>query len=130
MTLLKQISQDLSNIVAEAGKAVVAVHGNRYSASGIHWQPELIVTSYESVNLDDKIYVTLPQGEKIEVSVLGSDPTTDIVVLQMPSGNELSLPRIAESSTGRKHCFRHRSISRIRNLCQFWNCPDPWCAVA
>jgi S1-C subfamily serine protease len=99
MTLLKQISQDLSNIVAEAGKAVVAVHGNRYSASGIHWQPELIVTSYESVNLDDKIYVTLPQGEKIEVSVLGSDPTTDIVVLQMPSGNELSLPRIAESST-------------------------------
>jgi S1-C subfamily serine protease len=98
MTLLTEISQELSSIVTEVGKAVVSVHGNRYSSSGIHWQSGLIVASYESVNLDDKVYVTLPQGEKIEVSVLGSDPTTDIVVLQMPPGNELSLVAFAESS--------------------------------
>lgn len=98
MTSLSQLSQELSGIVAEVGNAVVAVSGNRYSASGIHWYQGLIVTSYESVNLDDKVYVTLPQGETIEVEVVGSDPSTDIAVLRLPSGHELPVPNIAEAS--------------------------------
>jgi S1-C subfamily serine protease len=98
MTSLSQLSQELSSIVAEVGNAVVSVRGNRYSASGIHWQQGLIVTSYESVNLEDKVYVTLPQGEIVEVEVVGSDPTTDIAVLQLPSGQELPLPNITETS--------------------------------
>lgn len=98
MISLSQLSQELSSIVAEVGNAVVAVHGNRYCASGIYWQQGLIVTSYESVNLEEKVYVTLPQGEAIEVEVVGSDPTTDIAVLQLPSGHELPIPKIAETS--------------------------------
>jgi S1-C subfamily serine protease len=98
MASLSQLSQELSSIVAEVGNAVVAVHGNRYSASGIHWQPGLIVTSYESVNLDDKVCVTLPQGETVEVNVVGSDPSTDIAVLRLPSVHELPVPNITEAS--------------------------------
>jgi S1-C subfamily serine protease len=98
MTSLSQLSQELSSIVTEVGNTVVSVRGNRYSASGIHWQQGLIVTSYESVNLEDKVYVTLPQGEIVEVEVVGSDPTTDIAVLQLPSGQELPLPNITETS--------------------------------
>jgi S1-C subfamily serine protease len=98
MTSLSQLSQELSSIVAQVSSGVVAVHGNRYAASGTHWQPGLIVTSYESVNLEDQVYVTLPQGKTTEVEVVGSDPTTDIAVLRLPAGHELPVPNIAESS--------------------------------
>jgi S1-C subfamily serine protease len=98
MTFLSQLSQELSGIVAEVGNAVVAVSGNRYSASAIHWHSGLIVTSYESVNLEDKVYVTLPQGETIEAEVVGSDPSTDIAVLRLPSDRELPVPNVTETS--------------------------------
>ncbi|WP_404783183.1 S1C family serine protease [Altericista sp. CCNU0014] len=99
MTTLTAFSQELSAIVAKVGDSVVAIHGNRYAASGLCWQAGLIVTSYESVNLEDPLYVTLPEGQSVEASVLGSDPTTDIAVLQLPPEAELPVPVMAELST-------------------------------
>ena len=98
MNPLTAFSQALSALVTEAGKLVVSVHGSRYAASGIHWHTGFIITSYESINLEDKIYVTLPDGSVVEVEVLGSDPTTDIAVLQLPQAVE-RVPSIAESTT-------------------------------
>lgn len=92
MTALTEFSKALSAVVAEVGNSVVALHGSRYAASGIYWQHGLVVTSYESVNLEDKIYVTLPRGKVVEAEVLGCDPTTDIAVLQLPSNAELMVP--------------------------------------
>lgn len=96
MTTLTAFSQELSAIAAQVGHSVVAIHGDRYSASGLCWQAGLVVTSYESVNLEDQVYVTLPQGETVAAGVVGSDPTTDIAVLQLPPEVELPVPAIAE----------------------------------
>jgi S1-C subfamily serine protease len=96
MTTLTAFSQELSAITAQVGHSVVAIHGDRYSASGLCWQAGLVVTSYESVNLEDQVYVTLPQGETVEAGVVGSDPTTDIAVLQLPSDVNLPVPAMAE----------------------------------
>ena len=96
---LTSFSQDLSALVKKVEQSVVSVHGNRFAASGIHWQSGLVVTSYESVNLEDKVYVTLPDGATAEAEILGSDPTTDIAVLQLPQTPELSAPSIAEFTT-------------------------------
>jgi S1-C subfamily serine protease len=98
MNPLTDFSQALSALVAEAGKSIVSIHGNRYAASGIHWQTGLIVTSYESVNLEDQIHATLPDGTVTEIEVLGSDPTTDTLVLQLPQAIDLPAPGIAEST--------------------------------
>jgi S1-C subfamily serine protease len=95
MTLLTEFSQTLSTLVTEVGKSVVSVRGNRFTASGIYWQQGLIVTSYESVNLEDRIYATLPDDAVVEVEVLGSDPTTDVAVLQL-SRTGLVVPQIAD----------------------------------
>jgi S1-C subfamily serine protease len=99
MTALVEFSQELSAIVAAVGQSVVAIRGDRYSASGIHWRSGQIVTSYESVNLEGKVHVILPTEQTVEVSVVGSDPTTDIALLQLPSSHELPVPTAAESSS-------------------------------
>jgi S1-C subfamily serine protease len=93
MTSLVEFSQDLSHIVEQVGQSVVAVHGRRFAVSGIHWQPGLIVSSNESVNLEERIHMTLPNGQTVQASVLGNDPTTDIVVFKLPQDCELALPQ-------------------------------------
>ncbi len=96
MNSLTALSKDLSTLVADVGQAVVAIHGNRYSASGIHWQQGLIVTSYESVNLEETLHVMLPDETVVEAEVLGSDPTTDVAILQLPQETALTVPPIAD----------------------------------
>jgi S1-C subfamily serine protease len=93
MTLLAEFSQDLGRIIEQVGQSVVAVHGSRFAVSGIHWQNGIIVTSNESVNLEERIHMTLPNGQTVQANVLGSDPTTDIVVLKLPQDCELALPQ-------------------------------------
>jgi S1-C subfamily serine protease len=93
MTSLVEFSEDLSRIVEQVGQSVVAVHGRRFAVSGIHWQAGLIVSSNESVNLEERIHITLPNGQTVQANVLGNDPTTDIVVLKLPKDCELALPQ-------------------------------------
>jgi S1-C subfamily serine protease len=98
MTPLTEFSQELSRIVEQVGQSVVAVHGRRFAVSGIYWQTGLVVSSNESINLEEKLQVTLPDGQTVEAIVLGNDPTTDVAVLQLPKDCELSLPRIADNT--------------------------------
>jgi S1-C subfamily serine protease len=93
MTSLIEFSQDLSRIVEQVGQSVVAIHGRRFAVSGIHWKNGLIVSSNESVSLEERIHITLPNGQTVQANVLGNDPTTDIVVLKLPKDCELALPR-------------------------------------
>ncbi len=98
MTSLSEFSQDLSRIVEQVGQSVVAIHGRRFAVSGIHWQNGLIVSSNESVSLEERIHITLPNGQTVQANVLGNDPTTDIVVLKLPKDCELALPRKTDST--------------------------------
>jgi S1-C subfamily serine protease len=93
MTSLIEFSQDLSRIVEQVGQSVVAVHGRRFAVSGIHWQSGLIVSSNESVNIEERIHMTLPSGQTVQAEVLGNDPTTDIVVFKLPKDCELAIPQ-------------------------------------
>ncbi len=93
MTSLIEFSQDLSRIVEQVGQSVVAIHGRRFAVSGIHWQSGLIISSNESISLEERIHITLPNGQTVQANVLGNDPTTDIVVLKLPKDCELALPQ-------------------------------------
>jgi S1-C subfamily serine protease len=78
-----QLSHHFASIIASASRSVVAVHGRgRTPSSGIIWQPGLVVSAEETVERDAEITLTLPDGSRVEATLVGRDPATDIAVLQ------------------------------------------------
>lgn len=78
-----QFSNQLAALVAAAAQSVVAVHGGgRRPSSGIIWQPGIVVTAEETVAHDTDLAVTLPDGSRVQATLAGRDPSTDIAVLR------------------------------------------------
>lgn len=94
---LLALSNNLADAVAQAGATVVAVHGrNHVPSSGIHWRSGVIVTADHTLDREEGITVTLPDGRSAQAAIAGRDPGTDIAVLKVDSG---SLP-VAEIADG------------------------------
>lgn len=80
---LNAFSTELAGIVEQTAGAVVAVHARpRFSSSGVHWLPGVIVTAEHTIRREEEITVTLPSGENVPATLAGSDPGTDIAVLK------------------------------------------------
>jgi S1-C subfamily serine protease len=80
---LSQFSRHLASAIEAASRSVVAVHGRgRLASSGIVWEPGLVVTAEETVERDTDLAVTLPDGRRVEATLAGRDPSTDIAVLR------------------------------------------------
>jgi S1-C subfamily serine protease len=78
-----QLSHEFAAIVAAAAPAVVAVHGGgRRPSSGLIWQPGVVVTAEETIAHDNNLAVMLPGGDRVQATLAGSDPSTDIAVLR------------------------------------------------
>jgi S1-C subfamily serine protease len=83
MDPLQALSGAVSDVVARAAPAVVAVHSHRSRASGLVWRSGLIVTADEALAEEGEISVVLPGGETVPASLAGRDPTTDIALLRV-----------------------------------------------
>jgi S1-C subfamily serine protease len=80
---LSQLSHDFAALVAAAAPAVVAVDGGgRRPSSGLIWQPGVVVTAEETVAHDARPAVVLPGGQRVDATLAGRDPSTDIAVLR------------------------------------------------
>ena len=87
-------SDHVALLVERVSASIVAVHGGgRWSSSGIHWRPGVIVTAEEILERDDELTVTLPGGRKVAASLVGRDPSTDVAAffppINMPSAGSL-----------------------------------------
>ena len=83
-TVLQSLSTELAEAVESAGRAVVAIHARRrIPASGVHWRPGMIVATHHTINRDENITVTLPDGTTAPASLAGRDPSTDLAVLKL-----------------------------------------------
>jgi S1-C subfamily serine protease len=82
-SLLKDLSAEITRIVAGAAGWVVAVHSHRSRSSGFIWRPGLVVTADEALAEEGDIAVTLPDGETRPAKLVGRDPSTDIAVLRI-----------------------------------------------
>jgi S1-C subfamily serine protease len=82
-TPLRQFSDALASVVAQAAKSVVAVHAPRSRSSGFFWRPGLIVTADEALAEEGDFSVTLPGGETVAATLVGRDPSTDIALLRV-----------------------------------------------
>jgi S1-C subfamily serine protease len=78
-----QLSDDFAALVAVAAPAVVAVHGGgRRPSSGLVWQPGVVVTAEETIAHESNLAVVLPGGGRVQATLAGRDPSTDIAVLR------------------------------------------------
>jgi S1-C subfamily serine protease len=88
--VLAELSAGLAEAVETAGPSIVRVEGRRrIPASGIIWSADgAIVTANHVVRRDDRIKIGLADGQTVEASVAGRDPSTDLAVLRAQA-NEL-----------------------------------------
>jgi len=68
---LLALSNDLAAAVERAGRAVVGVNARaRLGSTGVHWRGGLIVTADHTVQADEEITVTRPDGRAVAVAPL------------------------------------------------------------
>ena len=81
---LAALSRDLAAAVDAAGRSVVAIHARRrIPASGVVWQPGVVVAAHHTIQRDEDITVALYDGTTAPATLVGRDPSTDLAVLRL-----------------------------------------------
>ena len=89
--VLSELSNAMTQAVETAGSVTVAVDARRGGgASGIVFQPGLVLTANHVVERDEDIRIGLPDGSEIQAAAAGRDPSSDLSVLRLDRG--VSLP--------------------------------------
>lgn len=85
MSTIQELSNGFADVVAQAGRSVARVEGRRRgAASGIVWSADgLIVTANHVVHRDDNLRVGLADGQTLEATLVGRDPSTDLALLKV-----------------------------------------------
>lgn len=78
-----ELSEVLSKVVESTGKSVVRVQGRRRPFSGIVWSANEIVTVHHGLLHADGGVVVGVDGTELKAKVKGSDPSTDIALLEI-----------------------------------------------
>lgn len=87
----QQLSAQLADTVEAVAGAVVAVDArSRYPSSGVFWNANAIVTAAHTVQREEDIAVTLPDGRRTNATFVGRDAGTDLAVLRIsePAGQK------------------------------------------
>jgi S1-C subfamily serine protease len=81
---LAALSSDLAGAVETAGRSVVAIHARRrIPASGVIWQPGVVLAAHHTIQRDEDITVGLHDGTTAPATLVGRDPSTDLAVLRL-----------------------------------------------
>lgn len=82
--VLPDLSKTLALAVEATGLGLVRVEARRrLPASGVVWSADgLVVTAHHVVKRDNDISVSLPDGQIVEATLVGRDPSTDLALLR------------------------------------------------
>ena len=95
---LHGFSDALAEAAATAAAVTVTVAARRrFAASGIAWGERLVVTADHAIEDEERIRVTLANGEQASADLVGRDPGSDLAVLRLPVDGEVG------SQIGRAH---------------------------
>jgi len=98
-SIWRTLSGEFARSVEKAGRSVVAVHARRrIPSSGIHWKSGIIVTAEHTIERDEEITITLPDGRTAAATLAGRDPSTDLAILKFEGGN-LPVAETGDAST-------------------------------
>ena len=91
---LGELSSQLAEAVEAAAQSVVAIHARRrIPSSGIVWRDGIVVSANHTVRRDSDVSITLPAGESTSATVVGRDPSTDLVALRVDAAGVRAMPR-------------------------------------
>ena len=94
--MLTDLSNSMADAVAAAAPSVVQVHGRRRPASGLVYADATVVTTMRAVGREDGLRVRTHDGDTLEATLAGWDPTTSLAVLKVP---DLKAPVLTPSPT-------------------------------
>jgi len=98
--ILGQLSGALEAQLADAGDITVAVRNSAHQhVSGMLWQPDVVVTSEQSVGGRDEYEVVTARGEATKARIVGRDPGTNLLVLKPDTALPMQ-PTAAGSAAG------------------------------
>lgn len=93
---LSVLSNQFADVIEQAGPGIVAVNASRRcGASGLHWQPGIVVTVEHTLRREEEIPIVLADGRAVSASVVGRDSSTDLAVLRLADAD---LPSLCFSS--------------------------------
>lgn len=82
---LSTLSNAMADAVEQAAAGVVTVNGRRrLSATGIVWQPELVLTADHVVERDEELSIIAPDGTEHRAELVGRAPASDLALLRVP----------------------------------------------
>ena len=83
-TSLTNFSDALADAVETAAQAIVSVNGRqRLSSTGVLWRTGIVVAADHTIEREDELTVTLPDGTTSPATLVGRDPSTDLAVLRI-----------------------------------------------
>ena len=102
----RDLSDALANAVAANSDSLVRVDARMHrGATGVVWNDEgVVVVANHSIERDENIGVTLPDGKTVAASLVGRDPGSDLAVLR------------AETKGAKAATFRDLDGVRVGNL--------------
>ncbi len=101
MNGLQSLSNDLTAAVDRGGRSVFGVNGRaRLGSTGVHWRQGLVVTADHTVQVDEEVAITRPDGRSLTARVAGRDPTIDIAVLKVDAPG-VEVAEVADSDAVR-----------------------------
>jgi S1-C subfamily serine protease len=84
---LLALSNELAAAVEHAARSAVGVNGRRrFGSTGVHWRPGLVVTADHTIEVDEDLTVTTPDGATLAASVAGRDPAVDLAIVRVDAG--------------------------------------------
>lgn len=93
MSSLKDLSDDIEELVEKASKSVVRVDARRGRAgTGIVWDSGLVLTANHVVEQEEDIEVVVDEKSS-KATLAGRDPATDIALLKVEGLSAPALPR-------------------------------------
>ncbi|MDQ2684067.1 MAG: S1C family serine protease [Chloroflexota bacterium] len=93
-TLLSQFSDDIANLVEASRAYTVTVFGRRrLPGTGIVWAADRVVTASHVVERDEDIEIGMADGTRHAATVIGRDPSSDLVVLKVEETELTVAPR-------------------------------------
>jgi S1-C subfamily serine protease len=84
VSMLQTLSDNLAAAAERVGRRVVAIRARRrIPSSGILWRDGVVVTAQHTIQREDDIVITLPDGTDASATLVGRDPGTDLAALRL-----------------------------------------------
>src|SRR5215831_20331321 len=117
-SVLESISNEFTAATEAVGPSVVAIYARRWMpSSGVLWRKGVIVTADHNIRREEDITAVGQENKKLQVSLVGRDPSTDLAVLKLADENALpAAPIAADSALKLGHFVLALGRSRTTNL--------------